>query len=744
MRFLFPLLALLLCALSPRPSAQVPGVSREQMWFAPTQEDWEKPCLIRWERTWDDAVAVSKATGKAILVCVNMDGEIASEHYAGVRYRREETAKHYEPYVCVIASVYRHTPRDYDEEGRRVPCPRFGTVTCGEHIWIEPLLYEKFMEGRRIAPRHIGVELDSSEMYDVFYAFDTDTIFRNLQEGIARRPAPPPPPELPPRLEQRVALPSSLQRDAIERAYVEGDGAQKRRLLEAALAAGAEAPVDLLRLAIHGYDLELAALARRALAGLGSDAGVELIGQALRVPLPAQERAALVDVLARLGESSPRARTLANVHRGLERTSTALDTTAWAGAIAAQYRPAHDRDALVERVERVERGGAAAPTPDERLGFAEQLLALAADPGTPRKYALLLVDDASRAGAEAAGLGASGWRLAGVEALCAWHRGELATAHERAALAVQGLPADPAGWNSMAILALFVSSRQQAITQALQDKQPWEPQWLTDVHAAYALLARHPLGNDEQVAAHVDFLRQLGAAGQAAEALAAGIERFPSSWALHQRFRDQASWERGVRGLERAYDAGLARAPRPADVEWYAGYALLVAAEMRRRAREPGLAAANYQRALELYDAALARSEASKESSDHYAAVALAGLARLALDERDLELATARIEASFARAPRAANARDGLNLSGVDTANTLLQRSKEAQREELAARVSAALQALAAVDPALLEPPAFERDPQGGAPSRDAEPRGDRPRAGNRRNGETRPGGTDR
>jgi peroxiredoxin (alkyl hydroperoxide reductase subunit C) len=41
-------------------------------------------------------VAVSRETGKPILVCVNMDGEVASEHYAGIRYRQPEIAKLYE------------------------------------------------------------------------------------------------------------------------------------------------------------------------------------------------------------------------------------------------------------------------------------------------------------------------------------------------------------------------------------------------------------------------------------------------------------------------------------------------------------------------------------------------------------------------------------------------------------------------------------------------------------------------
>ena len=87
-------LALLASLSSPLSAQDAPTtrVNREQMWFAPTAEDWAKPCLIRWQRTWEDAQAVSKETGKPILICVNMDGEIASEHYAGVRYRRPETA----------------------------------------------------------------------------------------------------------------------------------------------------------------------------------------------------------------------------------------------------------------------------------------------------------------------------------------------------------------------------------------------------------------------------------------------------------------------------------------------------------------------------------------------------------------------------------------------------------------------------------------------------------------------------
>ena len=208
-----------------------PRGSREAMWPAPTAEDWRRPCLITWQRSFEDARAVSEETQKPILVCVNMDGEIASEHYAGIRYRDPDIAKLYEPYVCVIASVYRHNPRDHDEEGRRILCPRFGSVTCGEHIWIEPGLFEQFFEGQRVAPRHIAVELDSKEMYDVYYAFDTDTIFDTLREGIEQR-------EIQPKtivrgdrtLGERVASPDVEDRMAVEAAYLAGDRAARRKV----------------------------------------------------------------------------------------------------------------------------------------------------------------------------------------------------------------------------------------------------------------------------------------------------------------------------------------------------------------------------------------------------------------------------------------------------------------------------------------------------------------------------------
>ncbi len=303
------------------------GSAREQMWPAPTAEDWRKPCLITWQRSWDDAQAVSKETARPILICINMDGEIASDHYAGVRYRQPEIAALYEPYITVIASVYRHAPRDYDDEGKRILCPRFGCVTCGEHIAMETAIYDKYEKGQRVAPRHIGVELDGKEMYDVFYRNDTASVFQDIKDGIANRQGAPPPNvvrgDRP--IVDRVGSRAREDREAVEAAYQSGDANLRRSLLEAAQKKAEVAPVDLLRLAIFGLDAELAKSARAALSKVTTPEAADLIAEALRAPMEQPERDALIATLAKLGESSPRARWLAVVQQGLSNKSGAID-----------------------------------------------------------------------------------------------------------------------------------------------------------------------------------------------------------------------------------------------------------------------------------------------------------------------------------------------------------------------------------------------------------------------------------
>ena len=710
----------------PNPTGAAGGLTREQMWPAPTAADWEKPCLITWQRTYEDALAVSRETGKPILVCVNMDGEIASEHYAGIRYRQPEITALYEPYVTVIASVYRHTPRDHDEYGRRILCPRFGSVTCGEHISIEPGLYDKFLDGQRVAPRHIGVEQDGQEMYDVYYAFDTDSVFAAIRDGIEQRPPvdqPPPRGDRP--LAERVASPDVTDRMAVETAYLEGTRPQRQLLLQAAADSGAGVNVDLLRLAIFGTDPALAAQARAALAASSSPKAVDLIVEVLAEPLlPEVERGELLAALDRLGAASPRARRLAVVHRGLSGASSSIDVTRWVSAVEtdAAPRPAYLRtrfEAPLEKQDEILAGD----DPAAHLDLAEAFLEFAyeqylRDP----EYANLLFIDAATTARAAERLGAYGWRLDATLSIAAYYLGEWEEAHVRAIEAVEGgLPQDAQDWNSMAVLATFAQARQEALRAKLRAGEELPGDWVTDVHAACLVLARHPHGTEEQVVAHHDFLNSLGAYGEAAQILDESLERYPDSWELHDRLRRRILRSRGHHDLEAEYERLMAEADASPHLPYFAGYAALVAAEFTRRtggdASEALLA---YDRAMALFELDIERHPESREDADHFIALAHGGKARVLFEQDDDAGALREVLASFARREASAATLDGLNISTVDTAKMLRARLSDLGDSERLASLAAALEAL---DPKLLELPAYERS----GPSDDARDQRRRP-----------------
>jgi len=694
------------------------------MWHAPTAEDWQKPVRITFQRSWDDALAVARETKKPILVCVNMDGEIASEHYAGVRYRDPEKARLYEPYVCVMASVYRHTPRDYDDEGQRVLCPRFGSVTCGEHIAIEPVLYEQFMDGKRIAPRHIAVDLEESsvELYDVYFAFDTDSVFQAIRDGVKDRPAPLPIGERP--LEDKAASRDVGERVALERAYLTGDRELRRTILESTLKHKELDHADVLRLALFGLDVELARAARKALAETDSEKAVDLILDVLRAPLETGERELLLGALERLGAKYPRARTQAAVQQGLAHAPSAVDVGDWTRNLAgAEYPAPRERATLEERLTAEERRSRERPTdPAVQVELAEAALALAVDPTTAEvlaadrrtadDFARLQFEDVRRASEAAVASGASGWRVEALLALSAWYLGDEAEAEARVEKTVPLIPPGEGSWNSMAVLALYARARERAVLAALREQREWPRQWVADISATYEILLRHPHGADHQVAAHFDFLWQLGARARAASVLEAGLERFPAAWMLHARLRGLRLEERGIEGLAQEYAARLARPHDPA-VVWFAGYASLVTAEYYRRAGNSAAAGAAYEEAIVLYERSITENPASRSNSDFYVAMALGGRARLAFEHGENAQATALIEAAFARHSDAASALDGLNLSTVDTARAVLQSARGAQQADLARRLEGAL---AGLDARHLEPQAFDRNLPDGPP----------------------------
>jgi len=700
------------------PMGTEPGWVQERF-RPPTAADWAKPVLLTFQRTWDDAVAVSKETGKPIMICINMDGEPASEHYAGVRYRDPETTELYKPYVLVIASVYRHNPRDYDDEGNRILCPRFGSVTCGEHIAIEPIIYEKYCEGQRVAPRHIALDLDFEEIYDVYYANDVPSVLNKVQNGIAHLPPPKPPIVRGDRpILERVASRHVEDRTAVEAAYRKGDAAMRKKLLEAAIQHGDAEQLDLLRLAIFGLDVDLGKTAREALAHVETPQATELISESLQVPMDASERDALIATLERLGESSVLARWLAGVHKGLAAKSTAVDPAAWTGRHRVPD-PVPDADTLAARAEYQAAAAEASPEdPAPRLELADASLALAmeapnaygADARLARIVTRAALDDAGRAARQAEALGASGWDVDSVLTIVAYYTGDREGAYERAARAVKAMPPDDPSWRSMAVTTIFAESRWMAIKAAVRAKETWPAEWLADLHAAYALLQKHPLGTDDQVVWHYEFLVWLGAEHRASRVLREGLQRFWSSHALHQRLRERILKYRGVDALEPEYEALLAADEDPVRMSAFAGLASVAAAEQYRRTNEREKALASYAHAVAYFERGGKAYPDGKAAYDQAIALALAGRARVEYELGRNDAALADVLGSFELSPDSAGNADGMGITPGQTGQALLAQLLADKDEEAVAKLSAAMKAL---DPELLrsepEPAPWER-----------------------------------
>jgi hypothetical protein len=441
--------------------------------------------------------------------------------------------------------------------------------------------------------------------------------------------------------------------------------------------------------------------------------------------MESQERSELIGALARQGKDVPRARMLAVVHKGLGEDSGVVDVEGWSEALEEEPGSAAAFDyeaARKEREEKLRKQNEVLATGDAeaRLELAESFLQSASEltaeeGGGNGDQARYLYRDALRAAGEAEEMGSGGWRTQAVIGLASYELGDTAEAYARAEAAMKDMPAGEPTSLAMSVLEIFAESRRKAIADTVRGKRGWT-EWtqafagaedlLTDLHAVYSVIARHPLATDTQVVEHFDFLMLLEARGQAASVLDEGFARFPESPALHDRMRGLVLKDKGPEGLEEVYEALLQREQAPASIEWFAGYASIVAAEFHRRAGDDEEALAAYGRAIEHYERWIATGAGGRETADHFIALALAGRARLACEREDFAAAVADLTASLERKPEAAATTDGLGISPAATSRMLKQRLKDFERNDLAAELEAALDK---VDPELLRPPAVER-----------------------------------
>lgn len=662
---------------APLPAGPAQSWQEEQ-----TRMDRNRRPLIHWQRSLDDALALSRRTGRPMLVCVNLDGENASEAYAHSKYKNPDFVALIERYVPLIISPNRHNPADYDEKGRRIQCPRFGTVTCGEHIRPEQRAYELYFSGQRYAPRHVGVAPEGTVLFDRYLDQDLANVDRALRKNVVETSG-----------AWRDLL---LSRDAgdrarLERAYLEGDKHTRLQLLIAARASDAE-PYDLLRLGLADEDPELRQAAMSALSVVASASALDLVLESLADERLADGHDVLARALDRLSRTDARAKQAAHRRRALKTESKVVRVRSWAEALAGAPvvdEPLPTTEVLGPQLDELlasEEAQGSSPEmvlkiADTHLGMGKAVLANGGNP----TYFFVDADDAARRARDA---GADTQEVAVVAAQAAWLMGE----PERAGkLAVEALPAlieKPTSRAAAEVLGILGSLRVRSIYAAENAGVEWPEADLADAIAAYDVLAAHPYGNVTHVTAQADLLATLNLSVREASVLRRAFERFASSPDLHARYRAFLERTRGVTGFTEAYDELRASSQDPGTIDWFAGYAELIVAESHMRNRDLASADEAYTRSVSLLDRSVESHPDFADSVDHFVALALAGQAQILMSSDDLEGATERIIEAIERRPASAESKDGLErtpYSALRRIHRAAKRDKRVDLEELLA-----------------------------------------------------------
>jgi hypothetical protein len=365
----FPSIAARLLALSLVPGCSAPANSAaadtERTELATPSRATPDAHQILWQRDLDQALALARAEDRPLFVAVNMDGESASDRIVCENYRDPRFVADTRPFVCLVASVFRHNPRDHDEAGRRIPCPRLGECTCGEHMALEPALFERFLQdGERVAPRHAVILVDGTKAWDLSLCFDLHDIDRELaasarteRERRGTRAA-----ELPAEVPELDWEALAARRDARGRAALElrllraPDEASLTRALEAIAAHGDAGSAEALRLVAARLGEHASALRERFLASaraLGLERVVALqLRDRLRQldPLPGGAdpvAAELLPLLATLDGAEPSLRSMLLACGMLDGYGAS------AGEALARVLPPAEQAALEARVDKL-------------------------------------------------------------------------------------------------------------------------------------------------------------------------------------------------------------------------------------------------------------------------------------------------------------------------------------------------------------------------------------------------------
>ena len=672
------MLAVLLSSVLMSPLAQGPGSAPAAA--APTA------ARIEWQRSLADALAVQEATGLPLLVVVNMDGEVFNERFAKSTYKDPAFVASTRGYVCVVASPDRHTDKDYDADGNRIECPRFGGCTCSEHIQIEPELFRRYFNGTRNAPRHVGVTKQGAIVFDRF--LDTsmqtaiDAIAKNAGDASKQPGASTDPAVL-------FGRRDALARRTLEAMWQRGDAAARRALMVAAADAGNE-PYDMLRAGLRDEDAEVAAKAALALAKRGGkDALIDLEDALARHPSgPVHD--ALVARIVELAKTDDAAKRLA-AHLVAPVAPTRI-AAPWSNAWAAPRFDDGDRAAIEKELDRCETALKQTPDDDEaRLALAvaqaafADILARDGDKG-PEFWFADAIGSARKVKAkelqpEAQAVIAYASYMTGEAQACGT---ALALAQAAPQNGRQPAPALAARFLDVAIAGTATKVFGDTGGNAAR---AWRSE-IDRVVAMLDLMNERKAVREGALLAGAGLLEYGGLRAQARARLADAVARFPGSPKAHERWRNRLLVDLGVAGMRKAYAEFVATAADKPEAEWFAGYAGIVAGEQETRDKRAAQGIAAYAEAIERLQRSAAGNADFADSANGLAVLALAGRAELLVEDGKPEDAAADLLRAWALRPDGFDEADGLQRKPRGIASRVAQALQKAGKAELAAKLA--------------------------------------------------------
>lgn len=144
---------------------------------------------IDWVGDWDKAFELAKESKRPVMVCFNSkDGEKASEATAKDIYRDPEFVELSKSFVMVVVSTLNHRPTGV--------CPRFGKVTCAEHLQCWRSLaaahgdrfVSAFAQGEMISPQHAWFGTDGTLLRRKEYWMEKGELLRRMK-SVLEEPA---------------------------------------------------------------------------------------------------------------------------------------------------------------------------------------------------------------------------------------------------------------------------------------------------------------------------------------------------------------------------------------------------------------------------------------------------------------------------------------------------------------------------------------------------------------------------